>query len=132
MYRSFIALIFFCVSCTSSFKSNLQDADKLTITFFGEAVGQEGSRVVETENSDAIQRLANFIDGKTGAVKNCRQPSGFLQFSKGSTNIQRVDFYLDENCRFFVFPYDNKIQERIMSHEAVDFMNALKTGAPVY
>lgn len=127
----FTGLIFLFACQPSAVGKKLKGCDSLVITF-----NQPGTdsvlNVVSTTETDAIQKVARFLDGKAAGSRSCDY-NGHMLFFKGGLQVLPVVFkYSSDSCREFVFDLDNKVMSTKMENEAVDFLQSLSGGKNWY
>ena len=115
----------------SAIKQSFSSTDSLVIHFKDEQAGVI-TKTVQTAESKAIERMIEFIDAKeTGQVK-CGYDGKMFFYNRGQ-KIQEVDFKMkNDSCNHFAFLLDGKLMSTKMNSEAVDFLDALEKGMPVY
>ena len=115
----------------SAVKQSFSSADSLVIHFKNEQAG-EITKTVQTTEAKAIRRMIEFIDRKESELFKCGYDGKMFFYSKGQ-RIQEVDFKMkDEACNHFAFLLNEKLVSTRMSNEAVDFLDALEKGLPIY
>jgi hypothetical protein len=115
----------------SAVKQNFSSADSLIIHFKNEQAG-EITKTVQTTEAKAIRRMIEFIDGKESELFKCGYDGKMFFYTKGQ-KTQEVDFKMkDETCNHFAFLLDGKLMSTRMRDEAVDFLDALEKGLPIY
>jgi hypothetical protein len=128
----YILLLFaFCSCKQSAIKRNFSSADSLVIHFKDEQAGVV-TKTVQTAESKAINRMIEFIDKKETEKFNCGYDGKMFFYNKGQ-KIQEVDFKMkNDSCNHFTFLLDGNLISTKMSGEAIDFLNALEQGMPIY
>lgn len=132
----FVFPLFFCGLLFSACKqsavtSSFSSADSLVIYFKNEQAG-EVTKTVQTAEAKAISRIIEFIDGKESELYKCGYDGKMFFYSKGQ-KMQEVDFKMkDAACNHFAFFLSDKLVSTKMSPEAIDFLDALEKGMPVY
>jgi hypothetical protein len=129
---TFILLLFVFSSCNqSAIKQNFSTADSLVIHFKDEQAGVV-TKTVQTAESKAINRMIEFIDTKETEEFKCGYDGKMFFYNKGK-KIQEVDFKMkNDSCNHFFFLLNENRMSTKMSGEAVDFLNALEQGMPIY
>ena len=90
------------------------------------------TKTVQTAESKAINRMIDFIDAKGTEQFNCGYDGKMFFYNKGQ-KIQEVDFKMkNDSCNHFFFLLNENRMSTKMSGEAVDFLNALEQGMPIY
>ena len=130
-YLLIVLVIFFCSCNQSAIKQNFASADSLVIHFKDEQAGVV-TKTVQTAESKAINRMIDFIDAKETEQFNCGYDGKMFFYTKGQ-KIQEVDFKMkNDSCNHFFFLLNENRMSTKMSGEAIDFLNALEQGMPVY
>jgi len=115
----------------SAIKQNFSSADSLVIHFKDEQAGVI-TKTVQTVESKAINRMIEFIDAKETEQFKCGYDGKMFFYTKGQ-KIQEVDFKMkNDSCNHFAFLVNGNLMSTKMSGEAIDFLNALEQGMPVY
>ena len=115
----------------SAIKQSFSSTDSLVIHFKDEQAGVI-TKTVQTAESKAINRMIEFIDAKKTEQFKCGYDGKMFFYSKGQ-KIQEVDFKMkNDSCNHFAFLLDGKLMSTKMNSEAVDFLDALEKGMPVY
>jgi hypothetical protein len=125
-------LIFLFSSCKqSAIRQSFSSADSLVIHFKNEQAG-EITKTVQTPESKAIRRIVEFMDAKEIAIPECGFDGKMFFYNKGQ-RIQEVDFKMkNDSCNHFTFLLNGNQIATKMSSEAVDFLDALEKGLPIY
>ena len=128
----YLLAIFFLSACKqSAIKQSFSSTDSLVIHFKDEQAGTV-TKTVQTAESNAINRMIDFIDAKETEKFKCGYDGKMFFYNKGQ-KIQEVDFKMkDDSCNHFAFLVDGKLTSTKMSNEAIDFLNALEQGMPYY
>ena len=127
----FILLISFCSCQQSAIKQSFSSADSLVIHFKDEQAGVV-TKTVQTTESNAMNRLIEFIDSKETEQFKCGYDGKMFFYHKGE-KIQEVDFKMkNDSCNHFAFLLNGKLMSTKMNNEAVDFLDALEKGLPTY
>ena len=127
----FILLISFCSCQQSAIKQSFSSADSLVIHFKDEQAGVV-IKTVQTTESNAMNRLIEFIDSKETEQFKCGYDGKMFFYHKGE-KIQEVDFKMkNDSCNHFAFLLNGNLISTKMSGEAIDFLNALEQGMPIY
>jgi len=127
----FILLISFCSCQQSAIKQSFSSADSLVIHFKDEQAGVV-TKTVQTTESNAMNRLIEFIDSKETEQFKCGFDGKMFFYHKGE-KIQEVDFKMkNDSCNHFAFLLNGKLMSTKMNNEAVDFLDALEKGLPTY
>ena len=130
-YLLIVPVILFCSCNQSAIKQNFSPADSLVIHFKDEQAGVV-TRTVQTAESKAINRMIDFIDAKETEQFNCGYDGKMFFYNKGQ-KMQEVDFKMkNDSCNHFFFLLNENRMSTTMSGEAIDFLNALEQGMPVY
>lgn len=123
--------ILFCSCQQSPIKQGFSSADSLVIHFKDEQAGVV-TKTVQTAESKAINRMIEFIDVKETGQFKCGYDGKMFFYTKGQ-KMQEVDFKMkNDSCNHFAFLLDGKLMSTKMNSEAVDFLDALEKGMPVY
>ena len=128
----FILLLFVFSSCNqSAIKQSFSSADSLVIHFKDEQAGVV-TKTVQTTESNAMNRMIDFIDAKETEQFKCGYDGKMFFYHKGQ-KIQEVDFKMkDDSCNHFAFLLNGNLMNTKMNSEAVDFLDALEKGMPYY
>ena len=127
----FILLISFCSCQQSAIKQSFSSSDSLVIHFKDERAGVV-IKTVQTTESNAMNRLIEFIDSKETEQFKCGYDGKMFFYHKGE-KIQEVDFKMkNDSCNHFAFLLNGKLMSTKMNNEAVDFLDALEKGLPTY
>jgi len=126
-----ILLISFYGCKQSAIKQSFSSADSLVIHFKDEQAGVV-TKTVQTTESNAMNRLIEFIDSKETEQFKCGYDGKMFFYHKGE-KIQEVDFKMkNDSCNHFVFKLNGNLVSTKMNNEAVDFLDALEKGLPTY
>ena len=126
-----LSFILFCSCKQSAIKQNFSSADSLVIHFKDEQAGVV-TKTVQTAESKAINRIIEFIDTKETEQLKCGYDGKMFFYTKGQ-KIQEVDFKMkNDSCNHFAFLLNGNLISTKMSGEAIDFLNALEQGMPIY
>ena len=132
--RNFIlfVLLISLYSCKqSAIKQSFSTADSLVIHFKDEQAGMV-TKTVQTTESNAMNRMIEFIDAKETEQLKCGYDGKMFFYHKGQ-KIQEVDFKMkDDSCNHFAFLLNGNLMSTKMNSEAVDFLDALEKGLPYY
>jgi hypothetical protein len=129
VFLLFIASITGCKQ--SPVRQSFSPADSLVIHFKDELVGVV-KKTLETTEWKAINRVIEFMDAKETGQFKCVY-DGKMFFYKEGKQIQEVDFKMrNDSCNHFAFLLDGKLIRTKMSHEAVDFFDAIERGVSYY
>ena len=127
----FVLLFSFCSCKQSVIKQSFSSADSLVIHFKDEQAGVV-TKTIQTTESNAINRMIDFIDAKETEQFKCGYDGKMFFYHKGE-KIQEVDFKMkDDSCNHFAFLLNGKLMSTKMNNEAVDFLDALEKGLPTY
>jgi uncharacterized protein YcfL len=130
-YLLIVLVILFCSCNQSAIKQNFSSTDSLVIHFKDEQAGVV-TKTVQTAESKAINRMIDFIDAKETEQFNCGYDGKMFFYNKGQ-KIQEVDFKMkNDSCNHFFFLLNENRMSTKMSGEAIDFLNALEQGMPIY
>ena len=121
-----------CYSCKqSAIKQSFSSADSLVIHFKDEQAGVV-TKTVQTAEPKAINRMIEFIDTEEREQFKCGYDGKMFFYTKGQ-KIQEVDFKMkNDSCNHFAFLLNGNLMSTKMSGEAIDFLNALEQGMPIY
>lgn len=126
-----IAGILFCGCKQSAVRQSFSSADSLVIHFKDEQAAVV-TKTVQTAESKAISRMIDFIDAKQTELFKCGY-DGKMFFYNNGQKIQELDFKMkNDSCNHFAFLLNGNLMSTKMSNEAVDFLNALEQGLPIY
>ena len=115
----------------SAIKQSFSSTDSLVIHFKDEQAGVV-TKTVQTAESKAINRMIDFIDAKETEQFNCGYDGKMFFYNKGQ-KMQEVDFKMkNDSCNHFFFLLNEIRMSTKMSGEAIDFLNALEQGMPIY
>ena len=115
----------------SAIKQSFSSADSLVIHFKDEQTAVV-TKTVQTTESNAINRMIDFIDAKEMKQFKCGYDGKMFFYAKGQ-KIQEVDFKMkNDSCNHFAFLLNGKLMSTKMNNEAVDFLDALEKGLPTY
>ena len=130
-YLLIVLVILFCSCNQFAIKQNFSSADSLVIHFKDEQAGVV-TKTVQTAESKAINRMIEFIDAKETEQFKCGYDGKMFFYTKGQ-KMQEVDFKMkNDSCNHFAFLLNGNLLSTKMSGEAIDFLNALEQGMPVY
>ena len=130
-YLLIILVILFSSCNQSAIKQNFSSADSLVIHFKDEQAGVV-TKTVQTAESKAINRMIEFIDARETEQFKCGYDGKMFFYTKGQ-KMQEVDFKMKiDSCNHFAFLLNGKLMSTKMSGEAIDFLNALEQGMPIY
>ena len=130
-YLLIILVILFCSCNQSAIKQSFSSADSLVIHFKDEQAGVV-TKTVQTAESKAINRMIEFIDAKETEQFKCGYDGKMFFYAKGQ-KMQEVDFKMkNDSCNHFAFLMNGNLMSTKMSGEAIDFLNALEQGMPIY
>jgi hypothetical protein len=87
---------------------------------------------VTTTEPVAIKKLTGFLGGKTNDGVPCGYDGHIDFFSKQQLLLQVVFSYHKEDCRQFIFDFENKVQSVEVSNEAKNFLQSLASGKNWY
>jgi len=125
-------MVFIIAGCkNSAVEKKLSGSDSLVITF---NVPNSDSiiKTVTTTERNAINKVVDFIDGKSAKELKCGYDGNLIFFSKGQTVLPIVFKYKDKDCRHFLFELDGKLMSIKMNNEAADFLESLEEGKIFY
>jgi len=127
----FVLLISLYSCKQSAIKQSFSTADSLVIHFKDEQAGVV-TKTVQTTESNAMNRMIDFIDAKETEQLKCGY-DGKMFFYHNGQKIQEVDFKMkDDSCNHFAFLLNGNLMNTKMNSEAVDFLDALEKGMPYY
>ena len=130
-YLVIVLVLLFCSCNQSAVKQSFSSADSLVIHFKDEQAGVV-TKTVQTAESKAINRMIDFIDAKETEQFNCGYDGKMFFYNKGQ-KMQEVDFKMkNDSCNHFFFLLNEIRMSTKMSGEAIDFLNALEQGMPIY
>ena len=130
-YLIIVLVILFSSCDQSAIRQNFSSADSLVVHFKDEQSGIV-TKTVQTAESKAINRMIDFIDAKGTEQFNCGYDGKMFFYNKGQ-KIQEVDFKMkNDSCNHFFFLLNENRMSTKMSGEAIDFLNALEQGMPIY
>ena len=130
-YLIIVLVILFSSCDQSAIRQNFSSADSLVVHFKDEQAGVV-TKTVQTAESKAINRMIDFIDGKETGQFKCGYDGKMFFYTKGQ-KIQEVDFKMkNDSCNHFAFLLNGNLLSTKMSGEAIDFLNALEQGMPIY
>jgi len=130
-YLVIVLVILFCSCNQSAVKQSFSSADSLVIHFKDEQAGVV-TKTFQTAESKAINRMIDFIDAKETEQFNCGYDGKMFFYNKGQ-KMQEVDFKMkNDSCNHFFFLLNEIRMSTKMSGEAIDFLNALEQGMPIY
>jgi uncharacterized protein YcfL len=130
-YLLIVLVILFCSCNQSAIKQSFSSADSLVIHFKDEQAGIV-TKTVQTTESNAMNRMIDFIDAKETEQLKCGYDGKMFFYHKGQ-KIQEVDFKMkDDSCNHFAFLVNGNLMSTKMNSEAVDFLDALEKGMPYY
>lgn len=129
---AFFLLCFITAGCGSSgISKQLSVADSLVITFNYNSTDSVINSV-HTTDKKAIQKLAGFVGkGDSTAYRHCGY-SGNMQFYREGKQLLPVVFNYTDNCRYFLYDWENKVTSTRMNNEAADFLRSLAEGKNWY
>ncbi|HEY0067457.1 MAG TPA: hypothetical protein VGB46_08840 [Flavisolibacter sp.] len=127
-------LLFSC--STNETEEGLAKAGGMAVVFYGAPGGSDDilgpqNKVVEATDKKAIRKLAAFVSGKETGKKNCTADGAVFFIYDKNTSV-KVDFHLLPDCRYFTYTINGQPHTTAMSHEAADFLEALKQGRASY
>ena len=126
-----VAGVLFCSCKQSAIKQSFSSADSLVVHFKDEQSGTI-TKTVQTAESKAIRRIIEFMDANETELFKCGYDGKMFFYKKGQ-QMQEVDFKMKtDSCNHFAFLLNGKLMSTKMSGEAVDFLNALEQGMPIY
>ena len=115
----------------SATRQSFSSADSLVIHFKDEQTAVV-TKTVQTTESNAINKMIDFIDAKETEQFKCGYDGKMFFYDKGQ-KIQEVDFKMkNDSCNHFSFLLNGKMISTKMNNEAVDFLDALEKGLPTY
>jgi len=115
----------------SATRQSFSSADSLVIHFKDEQTAVV-TKTVQTTESNAINKMIDFIDAKETEQFKCGYDGKMFFFQKGE-KIQEVDFKMkNDSCNHFAFLLNGIMISTKMNNEAVDFLDALEKGLPTY
>lgn len=111
--------------------NDLKQADSLVINI--KPSGPDTAMLnFTTRDKNAINKLANYLNGKTIDEKGCSDDGEFI-FYKGAAQLQTVTFnYRNKDCKHFNYNYKGQPITVELNNEAVDFFTALEKGKSTY
>ena len=128
---AFIMIMIVAGCKQSATKQSFSSADSLVIHFKDEQAAVV-TKTVQTTESNAINRMIDFIDAKETQQFKCGYDGKMFFYHKGE-KTQEVDFKMkDDSCNHFAFLLNGKLMSTKMNNEAVDFLDALEKGLPTY
>jgi len=132
-FLPFLIFALFALSCSggSAAGKKLKGCDSLVITF-NAPNSDTVVNVVSTTETNAIQKLARFLDGKPSEQYKCGYDGNMVFFKAGKQVLPVVFKYSEEGCRHFLFDLDNTVISSQMSNEAASFLKNLAEGRDSY
>jgi hypothetical protein len=119
-------------SCSNSpVAKKLSGSDSLVITF-NMPNSDSIIKTVTTMESNAIDKVIDFIDGKPAKEFKCGYDGNLIFFSKGQVLLPVIFKYKEKDCRHFLFELDGKLMSTKMNNEAADFLESLEEGKIFY
>jgi hypothetical protein len=126
----FIVLI--AIGCkNSAVEKKLSGSDSLVITF---NIPNSDSiiKTLTTTESNAIDKVIDFIDGKPAKEFKCGYDGNLIFFSKGQVLLPVVFKYKEVDCRHFLFELNGKLVSTKINNETADFLESLEEGKIFY
>lgn len=128
-----IVLLALITGCKESpIRKSFSSADSLVIHFKDESAGIV-LKTVQTTEANAISRMVDFIEAPESQQYQCGFDGKMFFYDSNEKLVQEVDFQMkNDSCRHFLFMLNGKPMGTKMNPEAVDFLDALQRGLPVY
>jgi len=123
------ALLFSCNQ--SAIDKKLSGSDSLVI-HFNEPQTNTIKKTVTTVESNAINRLSEFVDAKQTELYKCGYDGNIIFFKKGEKRMDISFQYSNDSCRHFIFDANGELKATKMSREAADFLKSLAEGRFIY
>lgn len=132
-YLPFLLILLIAASCgkQSAVQQKLASADSLVITF-NLPDKDTVINTVSTTDATAIKKIVGFLGGKTKDGTPCGYDGHIDFFSKQQLLLQMVFSYHSEDCRQFIFDFENKVQSLPVGNEAKNFLQSLGEGKNWY
>lgn len=132
--RGFLFLVLSIVlfSCKqSAIGKQLSGADSLVINFNDPQTNMI-KKTVATAESNAINRLSEFVDAKKSELYKCGYDGNMIFYAKGEKKMDISFKYTIDSCRHFIFDMNGELKTTMMSNEAADFLKSLAEGRSIY
>lgn len=128
----FLTIFSLLISCKDkpAIVKQLAGSDSLVITFNLPGTDSVIGTVSTTE-TNAIQKLAGFMDGKEQAKQSCGY-DGNMIFFKGGQQALPVVFKFSGDCKLFMYELEQKLIYTEVSKEGAAFLESLKEGKNWY
>jgi hypothetical protein len=125
-----LAGIFSCTGSRTEIGKQLAGSDSLEINFNTPQTNNIAKTMTTTEKT-AIQKIANYIDGKTAGAYKCDYDGNLVFYKKGIV-VADVSFSYATTCRHFLLTLNGRLVSTSMSNEAADFLKGLSEGKDWY
>ncbi|MEO6729942.1 MAG: hypothetical protein ABIN01_01910 [Ferruginibacter sp.] len=127
-FLSSFCLLIACNHSNEAIKQRIADSDSVAINYFkGDGTIDTVAAVKIIRDKKKIEQLAALISSETIESKpNCGY-DGSLHFFKIDKVTQDIDFRLNnDQCRYFSFMQQGKIQSTVLSNEAKELINSFR------
>ena len=120
-----ITLTISFLSCKqTAVEEKLSTTDSVMVQFFDDKSGMIYNAVTSTETS-AIRKLVSFLDSRSVTPMKCGSSGKVQFFSKHQLILDATYINKGEQCRYFSYELEGKLQHVGMSNEAADFLRSL-------
>ncbi|MGQ0740538.1 MAG: hypothetical protein ACT4OJ_15925 [Bacteroidota bacterium] len=132
-FLSVFSLTLLLISCSrgGTVSKRLAGSDSLVITF-NAPNSDSDINMISTTETQAVRKLARFLDGKPAAQDKCGFDGNMIFFKNGQQVLPVVFKYSEPDCRHFLFDIENKLTSSSMSNEAASFLQSLAEGRDWY
>jgi hypothetical protein len=127
-----LSIFVLLTACSDSAVSKkLSGSDSLVISF--NAPNSDSTiKTFSATQTNAIRKMAGFIDTKTTREFKCGYDGNLIFYSKGQALLPVIFKYREPDCRHFLFEWEGKTMSTKMSGEAADFLESLEKGSNQY